>query len=104
MGRTLATATMVLAGEFARWSKYRRTLRKEDKEAFDAMLASSKHHFSAVGYAGIVDSFETMAISIMLEQEKRIRRIEEAWGIVGRGSRRQQSSVVGTRKTESCSL
>lgn len=67
MGRTLATATMVLSGEVARWGKYRRTLRRGDREAFDRMMARSKSHFSAVGYADVIDTFQALAVSIMLE-------------------------------------
>jgi hypothetical protein len=63
MGRTVPTFTNLIDAELASWSKFRRGLRKDDQENFYAMRAVP---------------FESMMMSIVMEQQKAIRRLEEA--------------------------
>ena len=44
MGRTLRTIIEILHDEEAAWKLYRRTLRKEDQEAFDLLWRYARRH------------------------------------------------------------
>jgi hypothetical protein len=47
MGRTLATFTQLLQQELDSWRRYRRALRREDQQAFDALFAAARYHAPA---------------------------------------------------------
>ena len=61
----------------ASWSKYRRGLRKEDQELFDDIFRSAKLHLAENFYAMRSIPFESIAISIAVEQRKLIKRLHE---------------------------
>lgn len=77
MGRTLPTPTMLLDEERLRWQKFRRALRKEDQAILDEMLDDIRRHTQAQAYASWVTPYEAMLIAIILEDRKRIKRLEE---------------------------
>ncbi|MBI4714565.1 MAG: hypothetical protein HY760_01225 [Nitrospirae bacterium] len=77
MGRTLATSTMLLEQERARWRKFRRALRKEDQAILDELLDDVRRHVQAQAYASWATPYEAMLVSMLLEDRKRIRRLEE---------------------------
>ena len=83
MGRTVKTATMLIESEAMRWSQFRKSLRKTDKDAFDRLIALSKRHFSAISNSSIVDPFEAVVLSILLEFERRIEVVEGEWNPLG---------------------
>ena len=60
----------------AGWSDYRRALTKDDREAFDRMVNRARMHASASTYAAFSDPVEGALLSILLEQEKEIRRLK----------------------------
>jgi hypothetical protein len=64
------------------WDGFRRALRKEDRELFDAVLNKARMHSSASLFNVHIDPVESMFMSILLEQEKEIaelrRRLKEA--------------------------
>jgi len=70
---------MTLDGVLAGWSEFRRALRTEDREAFDAVLTKARLHASAASYQACADPVETVFLAILLEQEKEIRRLERLW-------------------------
>ncbi|MBP8975735.1 MAG: hypothetical protein KBG83_03360 [Bacteroidetes bacterium] len=76
MGRTVPTFTNILALELESWSKFRRGLRKEDQEIFDDIFRAAKLHLAENFYAMRAVPFESIVISIILEQQKRIRNLE----------------------------
>lgn len=76
MGRTVKTASMLIAEESSRWRDFRAALRQRDREAFDRLAARSRMHFSAISNSGIIDPFEAVALSIFLEMEKRLEALE----------------------------
>jgi hypothetical protein len=76
MGRTVKTASMLICDEASRWSEFRAALRKRDREAFDNMVAVARRHFSAIGNSSIIDPFEAVILSILLECEKRLEALE----------------------------
>jgi hypothetical protein len=81
MGRTVPTFTQVIQKEIQTWSKFRRGLRKEDQETFDEMFRAPRIHLAASTYTMRVIPFESVAMAIMLEQQKEIRELRQ--GIAG---------------------
>jgi hypothetical protein len=77
MGRTVKTASMLIGEEAGRWSDFRAALRQKDREAFDRLVAYSRRHFSAISNSGIIDPFEAVVLSLLLEYEKRLEALEK---------------------------
>ena len=77
MGRTVPTFTNLIDAELSSWSKFRRGLRKEDQEVFDEIFRATKLHLAENFYAMRAVPFESMMMSILVEQQKRIKRLEE---------------------------
>jgi ABC-type nickel/cobalt efflux system permease component RcnA len=61
----------------ASWSKFRRGLRKDDQEAFDDVFRAARLHLAENFYAMRTIPFESLMMSIVVEQQKTIRRLEE---------------------------
>jgi hypothetical protein len=70
MGRTVLPFNQVLEQEFARWAKFRRALRKEDQEAFDALFGAAKYHVAAASYASRLNPLEAIFLSVLIEHQK----------------------------------
>ncbi len=86
MGRTVPTYRSVLEGVSQQWSDFRRALRREDREAFDALVVKARMHSSAATYAVSLDPAESIILSMLLEHEKELRRLSrEVEGEEGRG-------------------
>lgn len=82
MGRTLPTFTNLVDQEAARWAKFRRALRREDQEAFDALMAAARTHAAAGAYASDALPFETMLMAVLVAQQRRLdalaRKVSES--------------------------
>jgi len=83
LGRTLATFTQHIAQEATAWRAFRRALRREDQEYFDALFRSAKYHVAAGSYASKASPFEAMVVAMLIETyktnallEKRVTRLE----------------------------
>ena len=70
MGRTVVPFNQVVEQTFQRWAKFRRALRKEDQEAFDALLGAAKYHVPASVYASQLNPLELIFLSILVEHQK----------------------------------
>jgi hypothetical protein len=77
MGRTIPTFTNIIDAEIASWSKYRRGLRKDDQEAFDNLFRSAQIHLAENFYAMRTIPFESIIISMLVEQQKQIAQLHE---------------------------
>lgn len=77
MGRTLPSIMMLIESERAHWSAFRRGLRREDQLIFDRLWSAARHHAAAAAYVANAIPFETFLFSMLIEQEKRIQKIEE---------------------------
>lgn len=77
MGRTVPTFTNIIDSELASWSKYRRGLRKEDQELFDELFRSAKLHLAENFYAMRTIPFESIMMSIVVEQRRLIKTLQE---------------------------
>ena len=76
MGRTVPTFTNIIQTELASWSKYRRGLRKEDQEIFDDLFRAARLHLAENFYAMRTIPFESITISMLLEQHKLIKQLQ----------------------------
>ena len=70
MGRTVMPFMHVLQEAFEGWAKFRRTLRKEDQQAFDALFAAAKKHVTAGVYASHPRPWDAIVLAILLEHQK----------------------------------
>jgi hypothetical protein len=65
----------VLEQERERWKGFRRSLEKEDQEAFDRLFDRAKFHTHASVYMSHAWPLETILLSICLEREKMLGEI-----------------------------
>ena len=77
MGRTVPTFTNLIDLELSSWTKFRRGLRKEDQEVFDEIFRAAKLHLAENFYAMRAVPFESMMMSILIEQQKAIRGLKK---------------------------
>ncbi len=77
MGRTLPTFTRIIDSEIESWSKYKRGLRKEDQAIFDELFRSARIHLAENFYAIRAIPFESIIISMLIEQRKLIKQLQE---------------------------
>jgi hypothetical protein len=72
MGRTLPTYRMLLQQLEVQWGPYRRALRVEDREAFDAVMELARMHASASSFMVDSDPMDALFMSVLVEQQKEI--------------------------------
>jgi len=79
--------SQILERETEEWKKFRRALRKEDQQVFDQLFEKTRLYAEAGGRISRTWAFETILISMLLEQEKalvelrsKIREYEEKDG------------------------
>ena len=70
--QTESIFTLILEQEIQEWSKFRRALRKEDQAVFDQLFEKARLHVEAGANASRPWPFETILISMLLEQEKEL--------------------------------
>jgi len=77
MGKTVESYRMALEDEIRRWNGFAKALRIEDREAFDALMDACRIYASAGSNATQPILFESMMISVLLSQQKKIVRLEK---------------------------
>jgi len=77
MGKTVASYRMALDRELQRWSGFARALRNEDRAAFDQMMDACRNYASAGSNATCPVIFESMVMSILLNQQRKLNRLEK---------------------------
>jgi hypothetical protein len=78
MGRTVPTFRQLIDDAMARWSKFRRALRREDQEYFDRLFRRVRSYTQAATYQASDNPMEAILLSIALDQEKRLDALERA--------------------------
>jgi hypothetical protein len=78
VGRTVESYRMALEDEISRWKGFAKTLRTEDREAFEALMDACRLFASAGSNATQPILFEPMVMSILLFQQKKLHRLEKA--------------------------
>ena len=76
MGRTLPSAMMVFDGEAGRWSKFRRALRREDQDIFDAIFRGARKHIAAMAYESSPIPLEGIFLAMLVEERKSVTALE----------------------------
>jgi hypothetical protein len=76
VGRTVSTFVQLIEDAAARWSKFRRALRREDQEHFDRLFRSVRSYTQAATYQCNDNPMEAILLSIALDLEKRLWSIE----------------------------
>jgi len=77
MGHTVWSQRIVcdvLLGELKSFGK---ALRKEDRDVFESLLKIPLKHFGAISYADSFHAWAFLLLTIALEQEKRLRQMED---------------------------
>ena len=77
MGKTVETYRMALDDEIRRWKAFANALRKEDREAFEALMDACRGYASAGSNAVQPILFEPMIMSMLLSQQVRLLRLEK---------------------------
>ena len=77
MGRTLPSATQAFLQEEEAFSRFRRALRRSDQMILDDLFASARQHLAAAAYASHALPFEVMMLSMLLEEHKKVRQLEQ---------------------------
>ena len=77
MGKTVESYRLALDTEIQTWNGFFKALRTDDREAFEQMTDACRNHASAASNATRPVIFESMVISILLEQQKKLTSIEK---------------------------
>ncbi|MDX1415969.1 MAG: hypothetical protein R3293_17365 [Candidatus Promineifilaceae bacterium] len=76
MGRTVQTANQVILDEQVAFAEFRRALRREDQQIFDALFATARRHTAAISQASHALPFEAILLAMILEQQREIERLQ----------------------------
>jgi hypothetical protein len=68
---------MAVEDEIRRWSGFAKALRKEDRDAFDAIMDACRGYASAASNATKPILFEPMMMSIVLSQQLCIQKLQK---------------------------
>ncbi len=77
MGRTVPSMTQVFYQEQESFSRFRRSLRRQDQLALDDLFAAARKHLSASAYASHPLPFETFLLAMLLEEHKETQRLRQ---------------------------
>ena len=77
MGNTVETYRIALEDEIRRWNGFAKALRREDREAFEALMDACRGYASAGSNAVQPILFEPMIMSVLLSQQVRLQRLEK---------------------------
>lgn len=77
MGRTLPTFRALLDRLEVEWSDYRRALTEDEKRRWDSLWQQARRHASASTNAAPLNPMEAVLLSVLLEHEKRLSRLED---------------------------
>jgi len=77
MGKTVESYRIALGMEIKSWSGFAIALRTDDREAFEQLTDACRNHASAGSNATRPEVFEPMVMSILLEQQKQLNRLQK---------------------------
>ena len=76
MGRTLPTVVQTLRAEEERWKAFRRALRAEDQEAFDALWRWARRHAAPAAMVPASVPFEAFLVGMLVGLARALRELE----------------------------
>ena len=74
MGKTVESYRMAIEDEIRRWDGFAKTLRKEDREAFNILIDACRNYASAGSNATQPLPLEPMMMSMLVSQQVRLQR------------------------------
>ena len=77
MGRTVATRRMRGEERIEGWKQFRRTLRPQERSAYDSMVNAARNRAAACGMIPTVDPMEPIFLAMLVESYERISKIED---------------------------
>ena len=78
MGRTVPSFRVLLESIVLDLATFRRALRGEDRGAFDIIMNMARKHASSSTVTPMLDPMDSMFLSILIEQQKEIKNMQEA--------------------------
>lgn len=95
MGRTLPTIVQALRTEEECWKDFRRTLRREDQEAFDALWRFARRHAAAAAMAGRPLPLEAAMMGMLVGLARQAMDLERRLAALEQGTRDGKSGAPG---------
>ncbi|MFW6117457.1 MAG: hypothetical protein ACOC6G_02610 [Thermoproteota archaeon] len=77
MGKTVPSYRQAIEAEIKRWRGFKKALRRQEREAFQEMMNACRKYASAAGMATRPVLFESLAMSILLSQQRTIQKLRE---------------------------
>jgi hypothetical protein len=77
MGKTVESYRMALESEIAVWNGFARALRIEERQAFEVLMDACRGYASAASNATRPVLFEPMMMSILLNQQMSLMRLQK---------------------------
>ena len=74
----MPTIVQTLQAEQEAWKLFRRALRKEDQEAFDALWRFARYHAAPASMAGRPMPFEAALMAMLVAMERQVLELERA--------------------------
>ncbi len=79
MGRTAPSFRVLLESIALDLATFRRALRGEDRDAFDIIMNMARKHASSSTVTPMLDPMESIFLSVLIEQQKKINRMQEVF-------------------------
>jgi len=76
MGRTVVPYSLVIEQVLHRFDNYRRTLRREDRAAFDELMRVAKMQVQAGVMAQHPNAFDSMSMAMLVHLKREIEEIK----------------------------
>jgi len=76
MGHTVWSQRMVLDHIMNELKQYSKALRQDDRALFEKILKQSFKHYGSISYANSFHAWALLLLSILIEQEKKIQKLE----------------------------
>jgi hypothetical protein len=77
MGRTVTAYSMVIDQVIRRFDEYRRTLRREDRQAFDDLMRIAKMQVQAGVMAQHPNAFDSMSMAMLIHLQREITALKK---------------------------
>ncbi len=77
MGRTVVPYSLVIEQVMHRFDNYRRTLRREDREAFDDLMRAAKMQVQAGVMAQHPNAFDSMSMAMLVQLKREINELKK---------------------------
>ena len=77
MGHTSSSQRIIVDLLLGELRDYGKTLQRDERAIFERLLKEPLKHVSKISYANSIHAWAFLLLSIMIEQEKRLKKLEE---------------------------